>query len=274
MDFFYERFFNKFHIYAIIGFLYFLFFILPIPNPASLDSFENLLEIKPLFAAGIVISTAIAVGYFEISQTMHLIWIAANGRENNYASKLASAIIGSIERLFYVLLFIISPYQNVQNSVLAFQAIGFWLLLKVAGQWRDSPEENHSSELDRKTQHKKISQNRTSYQIFLIGNALSIGYAIISYAIFYFLLNYSSINAAWAAIIVFCAMILANRLINCSIKFLGKNYWYNESNKFKAEGKILEARIAYDNAIKLDSKFMQTSNSEGNSLDSHGYKIE
>ncbi|MGD0952511.1 MAG: hypothetical protein ABR985_08965 [Methanotrichaceae archaeon] len=122
-------------------------------------SFAKLLENYGLSVIGDFIGFyfAVVVGHYSIAEIVAKMWIAATGRKDDPASPLdTSAIIGWVERSFYIVFLLLGKPE----------VIGFWLTLKTAGRiWG---EERPSKE----------TPTRTIYQIFLIGNALSIGYAV------------------------------------------------------------------------------------------------
>lgn len=74
-------------------------------------------------------------------------------------------LVGVIERVLYV--------ATLQFGKGEF--IGFWLALKVAGQWTRWSKEPQTGE--------KIPHGRSIYQNFLIGNALSVLYAFVGFRV-------------------------------------------------------------------------------------------
>ncbi|HHT9132126.1 MAG TPA: hypothetical protein ACFYED_06540 [Candidatus Tripitaka californicus] len=109
---------------------------------------------------------AIIVAHFSISLVVDRLWNSI-GWEKDKDSELRPEshlprILGCVERALYT-----ASFQLDKSEF-----IGVWLALKVAGQWKRWGE-------DMEYGGRKII-GRTFYNIFLIGNALSIAYAIVS----------------------------------------------------------------------------------------------
>lgn len=108
-----------------------------------------------------------------------------NFRPDNWQPK----VIGVVERTLYV-----AVLQIGKGEV-----IGFWLALKVAGQWKRWGEE--------KEFEGHLLHGRSVYQNFLIGNALSILYAFEGYKIINWI-TYGQILES----IIFPAMLIISTL--------------------------------------------------------------
>jgi hypothetical protein len=78
------------------------------------------------------------------------------------------ALLGLLESVLYPTAFLIGRTDF----------IGLWLLLKVAGQWPRWTRETSTAE-----DGDAVDEGRRRYYQFLIGNALSVGLAAVSYAV-------------------------------------------------------------------------------------------
>lgn len=117
--------------------------------------------------------------------------LRAIGRESNqfgYHPK----IIGIIERIFYMFSWLaIKP-----------EFIGFWLALKVAGQWKRWEKDSETGLSE--TGLKKKIPGRAVFNVFLIGNGLSILFGIMGALI----VQWLSEGQIWVAIVVPSTLIL------------------------------------------------------------------
>lgn len=111
---------------------------------------------------------AIIVGDFFVRKVVNELWKEYKGNQNFdqllRPSVIHPQIVGIIERSLYVSALIMGNPEF----------IGLWLAVKVAGQWNRWSEgiENNNME---------IIPGRAFFNIFLIGNGLSIAFAIIGF---------------------------------------------------------------------------------------------
>ncbi|KUK43486.1 MAG: hypothetical protein XD72_2145 [Methanothrix harundinacea] len=144
---------------SLIGF-FILVFILYV---ASLR-FDQV-ETFNIFSAIIGFYFAIVIGHIFISITICKLWLAATGEKRDPKSPFdSSAIIGWVERaLYFSALMLDKP-----------EAIGVWLALKTSGRfWGEGPNQEKVGE----------TSARDIFQIYLIGTALSLGYATVGWKI-------------------------------------------------------------------------------------------
>ena len=96
-----------------------------------------------------------------IFNTVEILWKCIGFDRKPEDISWQSHILGCLERILYVFSFRLGKLEF----------IGIWLALKVGGQWKSWSE-------DQEINGRKIS-GRAIYNIFLIGNALSVLYGII-----------------------------------------------------------------------------------------------
>src|SRR5918992_3144402 len=92
-------------------------------------------------------------------------WKKADGHDHFRPDVWQPRVTGIVERVLYV--------ATLQIGKGEF--IGFWLALKVAGQWTRWSKEPQPGE--------NFPQGRSIYQNFLIGNGLSVLYALVGFKI-------------------------------------------------------------------------------------------
>jgi len=149
---------------------------------------------------------AVVVGHYIITEIVANMWIAATGRKDDPVSPFdTSAIIGWVERSFYIVFLLLGKPE----------VIGFWLTLKTAGRiWGEERPAKKTICND------NSPPTRTIYQIFLIGNALSIGYAVVGWKIIVWLPK----TPAYAVLSIIS--LCAGSLILCQIiKKWGVKHW-------------------------------------------------
>ena len=109
---------------------------------------------------------AVVVGHFAIFYLSNALWANLTtptvSMEQLRPSRLHPAIVGFIERTLYV--------AAIQMSAREF--ISVWLAIKVAGQWNRWAEGYKSG-------GETIVTGREFFNVFLIGNGLSIAYALV-----------------------------------------------------------------------------------------------
>lgn len=138
------------------------------------------------------------VGYFfavvfasvPISLIVDKLW-KPNLNDNDIRYSWTSKILGYIERSLYVASFQIGKPEF----------IGIWLALKVAGQWNRWSDKN---------------TGRHIYNIFLIGNGLSIAYSITGAGLIYWCndyLIYRCNDDLYLAIVVPISLVLATLIL-------------------------------------------------------------
>ena len=108
---------------------------------------------------------AIVIAHFPIKWVVNQMWQHLGWSKDEEESVIRgfawmAQMVGCVERALYV--------ASFQLGKIEF--IGIWLALKVAGGWKRWGEE--------KKFDGRLILGRSFYQIFLIGNALSVGYAL------------------------------------------------------------------------------------------------
>jgi len=107
---------------------------------------------------------AIVIAHFPISLVVNRMWECIGWTEKDKEGIRPDSwqpnILGCVERALYTVSFQLGKPEF----------IGVWLVLKVAAQWKRWGED--------KEYGGHIIAGRAIYNIFLIGNALSIGYAV------------------------------------------------------------------------------------------------
>jgi len=101
---------------------------------------------------------AVVVGYFMVGRVAKHAWI---WMEEESPTSWTSGMLGGIERIIYV-----ASLQLGKGEV-----IGFWLAVKVAGQWIFGQEKEPGDAM----------KARKVHNIVLIGNGLSILYAVVGF---------------------------------------------------------------------------------------------
>lgn len=145
--------------------------LLPLGVLFPIFYFQQATYLKYVLSLAIGFYFAILVGHCLIKITSDTMWVAAAGHKEEPESHFnTSAVIGWIERTFYVLFLLLGKPE----------AIGFWLTLKTAGRFWTKNSRTFSGKNERLT---NMPTTREIYQIFLINNALSIGYAIAGWLI-------------------------------------------------------------------------------------------
>lgn len=222
------------------------------------------LEGKNFFADLIGIYFALVIGHYQIAETMRRMWIALTETESNPVSVFESAMIGCVERIFYVFILYLMSLQA--NAALA---IGFWLALKTAGQWRIWPEEHIEPGV------YTDSLNRSAYQIFLIGNALSIGYAFVGWLIISWL-RFDNFLEPLSTIIL---VLVGNNLLKWIITLWGEEHYtdkepFRQQNKDNETMQGLEVTQADGTIVEHFSRLVESYNNKGISLKIRGKKLE
>jgi hypothetical protein len=107
---------------------------------------------------------AIVIAHFPISWVVNRMWEsigwAKDNKERIRPASWQPSILGCVERALYVAFFQLGKPEF----------ISVWLAMKIAGHWKGWSE-------DREYEGGVIT-GRMVYNIFLIGSALSIGYAV------------------------------------------------------------------------------------------------
>jgi hypothetical protein len=162
---------------------------------------------------------SIVAGHYLVSKTYYQLWesliFPSTEIKSRPLNQFTSAIIGWIERIFYIVVLQSIDAATSFGLQNAAQAIGFWLILKSAGRWRGWPEESGVDET-----FKNVN-GRTIFQFFLLGNALSIGYAFVGWKIILWLQEKNPImeNKIFliSLLLIFCNIILITH-----IRLMGK----------------------------------------------------
>jgi len=125
-----------------------------------------------LIGYGVSVGLGLLVTW-SVTKKLYEIESKACGTDLKQLSKLLPELVGVLERILYTS-FILAGYKEF---------IVFWLLVKVGAGWRWqlTPEiipikqERERQERNKKEQNRKMERARAArYNIFLIGNALSI----------------------------------------------------------------------------------------------------
>jgi hypothetical protein len=213
-----------------------LIVLLPLLIPLYLFYFQNdtYLMNGPLVRNALGLASgfyfAIVVGHCLIKMTSDAMWLAAAGYTEDPEPHFdTSAIIGWLERALYVLFLLLHKPE----------AIGLWLTLKAAGRiWTKERLENDPLP-------------REIYQIFLISNALSIGYAIVGWVIVVWLLRENPGDKIGSIISLLFIVIIGNHYIVHKVKSEGAKNWSKKGIALNARGRTTKAEEAFANARKL-----------------------
>lgn len=198
----------------------------------------GLKEIYPNYFALVKDSLAILMGYYFsivaghylVSKTYNQLWksliFPSTKIKNHPIASFTSAIIGWVERTFYIVILQATVASDFTLQGAA-QAIGFLLILKSTGYWRGRPEESGVDETFK-------NNSRTIYQFFLLGNALSIGYAFVGWRIILWLQeeNPSLENKIW---LICLLLIISNSILIMHIRSMGERIQKNIDKARKSE---------------------------------------
>ena len=117
---------------------------------------------------------ATVLGAVLIGMVVDRLWHSVGWRgPQDSTFRLSSRIplvVGVVERVMYV--------TALQLGIAEF--LGFWLALKVAGQWKQWGEETKIPEV---VQHERRLHGRAVFQVFLVGNSLSLMYSVTGFKI-------------------------------------------------------------------------------------------
>jgi len=126
-----------------------------------------------LFPYVIGLLFATVVGHFPIALLVKRLWLTIGRTEQEYKrNSWLPMIVGCVERALYVV-------ASIKNDK-APEIIGAWLVLKAASNW--SAWKNGLPK-DRLLRNDRTEDNHISggsiFDIFMIGNGMSIGYALV-----------------------------------------------------------------------------------------------
>ncbi len=129
---------------------------------------------------------AVVIAHFPIKFIVDELWKSVGTTSDDRPHPWHPHLVGILERILYVTFFLLGKPEF----------IGFWLALKGVGKWR------------------RWSNNRYIFNIFLIGNALSVGYSIVGAK----LIDWYS-SGEWSFVIVVpISLLLATLFLWCVIK--------------------------------------------------------
>jgi hypothetical protein len=147
---------------------------------------------NPIIAYAFGYIFAIFIGHFCINKIVNKLWDPTGWREDRTVRPFSytANLIGGLERALYI-----ASFQINQPEFIA-----VWLALKVAGQW-GRWEQDIGNE-------KKIP-GRMFYNIFLIGNGLSLAYSVVGAKV----ANFLVIKEFFLAIVIMFALLIGSLIL-------------------------------------------------------------